>query len=298
MTKKKIIWLFIIVMVIQVLLSFKLEYKINVGINPDTGKFGVWNTHHPTKIQDQVTEEFQPDLYLRNQGIEPTIYGSRKLYEFFQIFSKNGAINAFKLIRMILIIDIVFLAIILYMRRNMGSKPSKRQLVFEMVYGFIDDLTTETLGKQNAHFTPYILTIFLFILSANFIGIVPIPGFMEPTRNLNVPLGMGLVIISVVHYVSIKKSGFKDYLKGYAEPFFALAPINVIGEVSKVISISFRLFGNVLGGAIIMLVVSSLTKYVILPVGMNLFFGLFVGTIQAFVFTILAVSYIAVVIFD
>jgi F-type H+-transporting ATPase subunit a len=67
-----------------------------------------------------------------------------------------------------------------------------------------------------------------------------------------------------------------------------------VGEVSKVVSISFRLFGNILGGAIIILVVSSLVKFVMLPVGLNLFFGVFVGTIQAFVFTMLALTYIGV----
>jgi len=298
MTKKQIIILFIVVMAIQVILAPKLDYKLNIGTNPDTGKFGAWNTHHPSKIQDKVMEEFQPDLYHQSQEIEPTIYGSKELYEFFKIFSKNSPLNAFKLLRMIVIINLIFLFVALYIRKKIAKQPSKRQLLFEMIYSFFDDLTTETLGKENAHYTPYVLTIFIFILTANYIGIVPIPGFIEPTRNLNVPLGMGLIVLGVVHFVSIKKQGLWSYIKGYGEPFLALAPLNIIGEISKAVSISFRLFGNVLGGAIIMLVVSSLIKYVILPVPMNLFFGLFVGAIQAFVFTILAVSYIAVVIFD
>jgi F-type H+-transporting ATPase subunit a len=70
--------------------------------------------------------------------------------------------------------------------------------------------------------------------------------------------------------------------------------LDAVGEISKVVSISFRLFGNILGGAIIMLVISSLVKFILFPVGLNLFFGLFVGTIQAFVFTMLSLSYISV----
>jgi len=73
-----------------------------------------------------------------------------------------------------------------------------------------------------------------------------------------------------------------------------LAALDIVSEFSKVISISFRLFGNILGGAIIIVVVSSLVSYIVLPVGLNLFFGIFVGTVQAFVFTMLALTYIGV----
>ena len=88
--------------------------------------------------------------------------------------------------------------------------------------------------------------------------------------------------------------GIKTYLKDYCEPMFIMAPLNIIGELAKVISISFRLFGNIMGGAIIILVVSYLTYSIITPPFLNAFFGAFVGTIQAFVFTMLTVVYIAV----
>ena len=85
---------------------------------------------------------------------------------------------------------------------------------------------------------------------------------------------------------------------GYTEPFFVMAPLNIITEIANVVSLSFRLFGNILGGAIIVMVISFLTRYVILPVGLNIFFGIFVGTIQAFVFTMLSMTYLAVAIAD
>ena len=75
-----------------------------------------------------------------------------------------------------------------------------------------------------------------------------------------------------------------------------MAPLNVVGEIAKVISISFRLFGNIKGGAIIILVVSFLVRYLVLPVPLSLFFVFFVGTVQAFVFTMLTLTYIAVAI--
>ena len=127
------------------------------------------------------------------------------------------------------------------------------------------------------------------------IGMIPIPGFMEPTRNLNVPLGLGVLAVSIVHITAFKVKGVWGHLKNYVNPVKnPLFLLDIIGELSKIVSISFRLFGNVLGGAIIILVVSSLVSYVVFPVGLNLFFGLFVGTIQAFVFTMLALTYIGV----
>ena len=88
--------------------------------------------------------------------------------------------------------------------------------------------------------------------------------------------------------------GFKAYSKEYFQPIFFMMPLNIIGELAKIVSISFRLFGNILGGSIIILVVSYLTFNLVLPPFLYAFFGLFVGTIQAFVFTMLTVVYISV----
>ena len=102
---------------------------------------------------------------------------------------------------------------------------------------------------------------------------------------------MGFVI---AHHAGIKSKGFKKYVKEYFQPIFFMMPLNVIGELAKVISISFRLFGNIMGGSIIILVVSHLIYSIVLPPLLNAFFGLFVGAIQAFVFTMLTLVYISV----
>ena len=98
----------------------------------------------------------------------------------------------------------------------------------------------------------------------------------------------------IAHYVGIRTKGIGAYLKAYAEPIFFMAPLNIIGELAKVVSISFRLYGNIMGGSIIILVVSDLVYHLILPPFLYGFFGLFVGTIQAFVFTMLTLVYISV----
>jgi F-type H+-transporting ATPase subunit a len=137
-----------------------------------------------------------------------------------------------------------------------------------------------------------ICALFIFLLISNWLGILP--HLEEPTRDLNTPLSLGILGFVIAHYVGIKEKGFKVYIKSYFDPVFFLMPLNVIGELAKIVSISFRLFGNIMGGAIIILVVSYLTFSILLPPFLNVFFGLFVGTIQAFVFTMLTVVYISV----
>ena len=298
--KKFKFWMFFVIFaIIELPFSLNLDKTLHIGTNPKTGSFSVWTTSHPMTLQQKIEEEFQPDEFLKESGEQGSLYGSEKLYNAFEnFFGKGKAIGAFNLIRVLLIVDLIWLFLAFYIRKALLKIPSKRQIVFELVYSFFEDLVVDTLGKERVNFTPYILTIFLFIWTSNMLGLIPIPGFMEPTRNLNVPLGMGIMAVGVVHFFAIKQKGVGNYLKGYAEPLFFLAPLNLIGELSKAVSISFRLFGNILGGAIIILVVSSLVNFIVLPVGLNLFFGLFVGTIQAFVFTMLSLTYIAVEIND
>jgi F-type H+-transporting ATPase subunit a len=171
--------------------------------------------------------------------------------------------------------------------------PGRLQLIGELIVLTFFGLTEEALGRTHAKtYAPLICALFIFLLISNWLGILP--HLEEPTRDLNTPLSLGLLGFVVAHYVGIRQKGFKTYVKSYFEPVFFLMPLNVIGELAKIVSISFRLFGNIMGGAIIILVVSYLTYSILLPPFLNIFFGLFVGTIQAFVFTMLTVVYISV----
>ncbi len=116
----------------------------------------------------------------------------------------------------------------------------------------------------------------------------------EPTQDLNTTLGLGLMVFVIVMFSAIKKHKIIGVFKELSNPFIVMLPLNIIGEIGKVISHSFRLFGNIKGGAIIMIVISYLISNVFLPIGLFGFFGIFVGTIQAFVFSMLALVYIAV----
>jgi F-type H+-transporting ATPase subunit a len=124
--------------------------------------------------------------------------------------------------------------------------------------------------------------------------IVVIPFTAEPTRDLNVTVGQMLAVLFLVHVESIRVKGFRDYIHEYFQPFFIMFPLNVVGEIAKGVSLSFRLFGNILGGSIIIAVVSYLVKYTVIPVALMLFFDFGVGIVQAFVFTMLGMTYLAV----
>jgi F-type H+-transporting ATPase subunit a len=177
-------------------------------------------------------------------------------------------------------------------KRNMI--PHALQVVGELFIAQFGGLVKDALDDDEMakKYTPLICSLFLFLMLSNWLGIIPTLG--EPTKDLNTPLGLGVLGFFIAHYAGIKAKGIKTYLLGYCEPFFFMMPLNVVGELAKVVSISFRLFGNIMGGSIIIMVVSYLTYSVLLPPFLNLFFGMFVGTIQAFVFTMLTIVYISV----
>ena len=168
------------------------------------------------------------------------------------------------------------------------------------------DLCTQTLGNKfhYGHFS-FITALFIFILYCNIIGVVPF--FEEPTSDLNTTLALGITSFIYITFYAIKKHGFKNYIGEYFEPFFLMFPLNVVGKLASIISISFRLFGNLLGGAVITKILTSSVGY--LPsswlfmwipiigaqvsIGAYLFFGIFEGFIQAFVFAMLSLTYLS-----
>ncbi len=177
--------------------------------------------------------------------------------------------------------------------RNKGLVPNSFQVVAEIFVDIFWKLTRDALDEDMAKtYFPMICAMFMFLLLCNWIGILP---FMdEPTKDLNTTLGLGFMGFCIAHYAGIRTKGLKGYVKEYFQPIFFMMPLNLIGEIAKVVSISFRLYGNIMGGSIIILVVSYLVYGLIIPPFLYAFFGLFVGTVQAFVFTMLTLVYISV----
>lgn len=196
-------------------------------------------------------------------------------------------------IKMTLIIMTLLLLFGWQAARKRAHVPNLFQVLGELFVVNFWQLTKDALDEELAKkYFPLICTLFMFLLLSNWIGIIP--WMEEPTKDLNTPLGLGIMGFFIAHYCGIKVKGLKPYVKQYFEPMFFMMPLNLIGEIAKVVSISFRLYGNIMGGSIIILVVSYLVYGLIIPPFLNAFFGLFVGTVQAFVFTMLTLVYISV----
>ena len=177
--------------------------------------------------------------------------------------------------------------------RERKMVPGPWQMIAELLVDWFKELVRDALGEAyEERYFPLICALFIFLLLCNWVGIVP--GLEEPTKDLNTTLGLGVMGFIIAHGTAIKVKGLKEYVKEYFEPMFFLMPLNVVGEIAKVISISFCLFGNIMGGSIIIIVVSHLIWGLLLPPFLYGFFGLFVGTVQAFVFMMLTLVYISV----
>jgi len=208
------------------------------------------------------------------------------------LFGHNITINI-EVVIMTWIVFVLLIVFALFAGRKRQLLPRPIQSVGELIISMLYGLTEDALGKQLAKtYAPLVCALFMFLLLSNWLGIIP--HLDEPTKDLNTTLGLGIMGFFIAHYAGIKSKGFRAYIKEYFQPIFFMMPLNVIGELAKIVSISFRLFGNIMGGSIIILVVSYLTYNLVLPPLLNAFFGLFVGTIQAFVFTMLTVVYISV----
>jgi F-type H+-transporting ATPase subunit a len=200
------------------------------------------------------------------------------------------------------IVILLMLILIIGFTHSLQKVPTRKQLVMELTVGWFDNVLKESMGEEGRKFLPFIVSLFLFVLFCNWVTIIPrVP---SPTKDLNTCLGLGLLVFFVAHLSAIRKKGFLKYLKGYFEPVWFLLPSNVFSEISKVLSHSFRLFGNIFAGGVVVsmvpLILWRIFKWWGLPINilsmpiLNAFFGLFIGSIQAFVFAILAVAYISV----
>jgi len=180
------------------------------------------------------------------------------------------------------------------LRQDVEDKPNRVQAALDALIDLLQGQLTSSFSSERLgrDLFPFISTLFLFVLFANWVSIIP--GLSSPTQDLNVTMGLALMVFAMSHVQAMKAKGMKAYWKGYLEPMPFMLPLNIISELSKPMSHAFRLFGNVLAGTILITVVMTKFAPIVLPSILNMIFGLFFGMIQAFVFAILAVAYINV----
>jgi F-type H+-transporting ATPase subunit a len=203
----------------------------------------------------------------------------------------------------------VLLALGLYIRANITSgAPSRIQNTVEAVIQFLDSIIEENLGRDPGTIATIALTLFFFIWVSNMIGLLPIPHIHSPTSDINATFALAILVFILLHVRYIRSSGLSAYKGHYwSNRWYGWLGLNeasvllgLVNELSRPLTLSFRLFGNILAGEVLLIVWAFL-----LPSGIGapvtalwnaifVAYGLFVGTIQAFIFTVLTVAYMAI----
>ena len=172
------------------------------------------------------------------------------------------------------------------------TAPTGFQNFFEVIVGGLENFIEEIMGPEGKHYFTLIAGLFLFILVCNLLGLIP--GFDSPTANLNTTLALALCSFTATHYIGVKRHGI-GYIKHFFGPMWALAPImfiiEIISHLDQVLSLSIRLFGNMMAKHQLLLVLALLAPY-IAPVPI-LGLGLLVSFVQALVFMLLTMLYLS-----
>ena len=177
--------------------------------------------------------------------------------------------------------------------RRIELVPKGGQNFFEAVIGGIEDFMVGVTGEEGRYLFPLIGTLAFFILTSNYMGMVP--GMFAPTSNVNTTVACALIVVLYTHVVGVKFHGPK-YVKHFMGPIWWLAPlifvVEVIGHCARVLSLSIRLFGNIFGEELVLAILMLLAGLYLAPLPI-MFLGLFTGGVQAFIFCLLSMMYFA-----
>jgi len=188
--------------------------------------------------------------------------------------------------------------------RNFENIPKGMQSAVEMLVDSINKFTVQTMGEDKKGFSAYMGTIILFLALGNIIGLI---GLRPPTADLNTTFALAILTFVLIHANSIRSKGVGGSMKGLMEPVPFLLPINILGEIATPISLAFRLFGNIVGGLVIMALLyqalgalSGMIGLAAIPIFqagipavLHVYFDLFAGLLQAFIFVMLSMVYIS-----
>jgi len=189
--------------------------------------------------------------------------------------------------------------------RNLKKVPGPLQSMVEALVEAVNNLTAQTMGEDKMGFAPYMGTLLVFLSIANLIGLI---GMRPPTADVNTTMSLAMMTFILVHISGARSKGVGGYLKSFTEPLAPLLPLNIIGELANPISLGFRLFGNIVGGLVIMSLLygglASLSASLLgssappilsagVPAVLHVYFDMFAGVLQSFIFTMLTMVYIA-----
>ena len=192
------------------------------------------------------------------------------------------------------IMALIALIIRFSMKKFKDVPESKFQTAIEMTVDTLNGFVANTMGGPSGKkFAGYFGPLIIFVAVCNLAGLL---GFRPPTADFATTLAFALITFFMIHGFGIKSKGL-GYFKGFLEPIPFLLPINIVGELATPVSLSFRLFGNILGGTIIMgLVYAMFPKIVIflgIPAALHVYFDVFAGALQAFIFVMLSMTFVS-----
>jgi len=177
--------------------------------------------------------------------------------------------------------------------RSIEMVPTKGQNFFEIIISGMEEFMVDITGEEGRWFFPIIATIFIYIATCNLMGLIP--GFYPPTASINTTVSCAIPVFFFTHFIGVKYHGIK-YIKHFLGPVWWLIPIilpiEVIGHLARVLSLSFRLFGNITGHELVLAILFMLAGAFFAPLPI-MAMGIFVALVQAFVFFLLSIMYFA-----
>ena len=172
--------------------------------------------------------------------------------------------------------------------RRLTLAPSRAQAAIELLVTTIDGQIRDVLRRDPAPYTPLVGTLFIYLVVANSIEVVPM--LHSPTARLETTMALALIVFFSVYFYGIRANGLRRYLRHFIEPSPLIAPIHVLSEATRTFALMMRLLGNIMSHGLVLAIVVSLAGLLVpIPV---MAFGLFVGLVQAYIFAILATVYV------
>ena len=177
---------------------------------------------------------------------------------------------------------------VFFLCRDLKPEATQTQAALELLVSAIDAQIGETLESDPAPYRNLLGTIFLFVLAANWMSLIP--GLEPPTAKLETDIALAAIVFASTLYFGVRANGWRGYLRSFAQPTWAMIPINLVEQITRSFSLIVRLFGNVMSGVFVVGVILSIAG-LLTPIPL-MALDLFTGAIQAYIFTILAAVFI------
>ena len=215
----------------------------------------------------------------------------------------DGSVFITETVLFAIIVAVILIVLALFLTNRMEKVPRGKQVIAETIVELVYNLVESNMGKHNLRFAPYIGTLIVYLVFCNAGGLF---GIRPVTADVNMTFGFSLITFGLIQVSAIKANGAGGYLHHMCKPFPVMLPMNILEQITLPISLGFRLFGNITGGMIIMALLmgglhtASAALHLpipllqtIIPLPANLFFDVFEPALQAFIFTMLTMVFIA-----